>query len=160
MINWNEFRDEARKTALEKGWDDGERPLSEVLMLIVSELAEATECVRRGDEIVHEVDGKLEGEAVELSDVCIRICDYFGYKKKDLQSQVVLLPHPSNMNGLQFHFLMTQVLCSGGDVFKNMGTVVASIESWARGNGVDLVEVMLSKMEFNKTRPRKHGKLL
>lgn len=71
---------ECFETAQSKGWHDPEiekTPL-EFHMLMVSEIAEATEAVRNGQEalFVDSDNGKPEGEAVELADCVIRIFDY------------------------------------------------------------------------------------
>lgn len=70
----------------EKGFYDGTiRTPLEYHMLMVSELAEASEAVRKGDpdHFVTE-KGKPEGEAVEIADTLIRILDYAGFKGWDL----------------------------------------------------------------------------
>lgn len=92
----NELRDEAYATAKEKGWHDKPRSPLEVHMLIVSEVAEATEEVRKPDEsrfkmgycLNNPYGGKPEGEAVELVDAVIRIANYFGEKGWDLEEIV------------------------------------------------------------------------
>lgn len=59
-----------------------ERNLGELLMLIVSEVAEVMEGVRKSA-----MDDKLpnrKAEEVELADVLIRLLDYAGYRKLDL----------------------------------------------------------------------------
>jgi hypothetical protein len=107
----NEMRDEAHRTALEKGWyEGGDKSPLERHMLMVSEIAEATECVRNGEPPIHfpehpangiyelknwpnetppELSGaKPEGEAIELADVILRIGDYFGRKGWDLEQAV------------------------------------------------------------------------
>jgi hypothetical protein len=94
----NELRDEAHKTATEKGWHDSAlRSALEIHMLIVSEIAEATEEIRSNhkhghmyfvgqpDPNAHTFHKKPEGEAVELADAVIRIADYFGSKGWDLE---------------------------------------------------------------------------
>lgn len=68
--------------AVTKGWWDWEgeqrQPLA-LHMLMVTEVAEASEQVRDGNpEIWLRHDGKPEGEAIELADCVIRIMDYFG----------------------------------------------------------------------------------
>lgn len=97
----NELRDEAYNNAKEKGWHDKERSPLEIHMLIVSEVAEATEAVRSGlpfpcgvdmssvtDSPEDNLKLKPEGEAVELADALIRIADYFGAKGWDLEAIV------------------------------------------------------------------------
>lgn len=101
----NELRDEAYTTAKEKGWHDSPRSPLEIHMLIVSEVAEATEEVRNArPSFFLESDGELYtlinvekiesglidpgekpcGEAVELADAVIRIANYFGERGWDL----------------------------------------------------------------------------
>ena len=68
------------KTALSKGWYATDRQLPELLMLIVSEAAEALEAYReyRDAEI---------GE--ELADIVIRVFDAAEYLSIDIQSEIL-----------------------------------------------------------------------
>lgn len=86
----NELRDEAYQTALEKGWHVTPRSPLEIHMLIVSEVAEATEAVRNNQPCYYTADesNKPEGEGVELVDAIIRIANYFGEKGWDLEEVV------------------------------------------------------------------------
>lgn len=62
----------------------GKQPL-EYIMLMVTELAEAAECVRRDQEPIWvDEKGKPQGEAVELADVLMRLLNYCGHKGFDL----------------------------------------------------------------------------
>ena len=83
----NALRDEIHATAVEKGWWDQERDPLEIHMLMVSEIAEATESVRNVEPAAFHHDGEVkpEGEAIELIDCMIRIMDYFGYMGWDME---------------------------------------------------------------------------
>ena len=82
----NEYTLIVHEMAKEKGWHDGvPRSPLEIQMLIVSELAEACEEARGSKPPYYEVDGKPEGEAVELVDAMIRIMDYFGSRGWDVE---------------------------------------------------------------------------
>lgn len=75
----NRFMRDVYRTAKEKGWHDSPRSALEIHALLHSEISEATEAVRKGEEPYWEdpKTGKPEGEAVELADCVIRIADYF-----------------------------------------------------------------------------------
>jgi len=98
----NEIIRQAHANAVEKGfWENGGN-IGEKLMLIVTELAEGMEAVRKDNlDGVEPMSGSL---CEELADAVIRICDLAGHLNLDLDAAI------------------------------------------------------RNKMEFNKTRPRLHGK--
>ena len=98
--------------AKEKGWYESQRTPLEMHMLMVSELAEATEEARRGTPPVYAFDHegcpaqidllrsesfrmsdgtpiKPEGELIELADCVIRIMDYCESRGWDLDSAIL-----------------------------------------------------------------------
>lgn len=82
----NDYVQLVHEMAKSKGWHDGvPRSPLEIQMLIVSELAEACEEARSNKPTYYLVDGKPEGEAVELVDAVIRIMDYFGARGWDME---------------------------------------------------------------------------
>ncbi len=113
----SKLQKEIHALAREKGWYDsteGRKPL-EMLALIMSEIGEAVEEVRSGNEPIYghaqnQIDGqfkisfkdsrfgkytKPEGEFVELADAIIRILDYAEYRGVDME-QVIKLKHEFN----------------------------------------------------------------
>ena len=86
----NELVKEAFKNAVEKGWHDKTNSPLEYHMLIVSEIAEATEEVRNKKLAVYTASdsSKPEGELIELADAIIRIADYCGFMHWDLEAAI------------------------------------------------------------------------
>ena len=105
-ITIEELVKRAYQHAKDKGFHDVENEASTNHMLMVTELAEATEEVRKGKPPLYAITGKdlltaslgvikerglkPEGEAIELVDVVIRIADYFGHKGWDLEELLKL----------------------------------------------------------------------
>jgi hypothetical protein len=116
-MNWNDVKSAAHETAKQKGWWTNPRSPKELVMLMISEIAEATEEVRKGTQPVYvpwhddivtpdgtvtgkrgtivdmsiwtHVSGryKSEGEAVELVDLIIRACDTAGAYDFDISDE-------------------------------------------------------------------------
>ncbi|POD46268.1 hypothetical protein BKM15_25845 [Pseudomonas syringae pv. syringae] len=76
----NQLCVQAFETAISKGWHDETRETGTLLALIHSEVSEALEADRKGDE---------ENFAEELADVCIRIFDLCGAKDIDLEVAIL-----------------------------------------------------------------------
>lgn len=78
----------AYEMAVAKGWYEIPRSSLEFHALIHSEVSEATEEARKGSPPVYLVNGKPEGELIELADVIIRIADYCGSREWDLNGAI------------------------------------------------------------------------
>ena len=83
----------AHEKAVANGWySGGERNVGEVLMLIVTEAAEAMEDYREGyvmDEVRYGENNKPEGFGIEIADMVIRSADLCGSRGLRLGDLVV-----------------------------------------------------------------------
>ncbi|MDD5059562.1 MAG: hypothetical protein PHY35_00335 [Candidatus Omnitrophica bacterium] len=77
----NELIKVCHQVAKSKGWWESQRNDGELIALMHSELSEALEAMRN-----HFGKGAL---AEELADCCIRIFDYCGHKKIDLEKALL-----------------------------------------------------------------------
>lgn len=75
-VNLDTLQDYIHEVAINKGWWSQPRTQLEIHALIHSEVSEATEAARDGKIDTSVIDGKPEGEFIELADVIIRILDY------------------------------------------------------------------------------------
>lgn len=84
----NDWVKDIHKNAVEHGWWDDDRSFGEIVALCHSELSEALEEDRKGNDQIYIAAGKPEGVATELMDCVIRIFDYFG--KMEIDAELLL----------------------------------------------------------------------
>ena len=80
----SQMQEEVHRTAIEHGWWEKPRPVGEVLMLMVTELAEAMEAYRSGNSESEKIPGFSQMEE-ELADVVIRLLDFAGGEDLDIE---------------------------------------------------------------------------
>lgn len=124
------------------------------------------DCTNYGRESECRYRGKKpEGIAVELIDGCIRILDWLGYKRHNIQNlgpewytnrtscddfpKFIALLH-----GVTSEAFAKPALRDFNDELTN---IVDAVFGWIIGNGLDPEKIMLEKHEYNKTRPYRHG---
>jgi NTP pyrophosphatase (non-canonical NTP hydrolase) len=84
---------EVHKNAVQHGWYDGKgaKNFGELLMLVVTEVAEVMEEYRNGrlmKETYVNKNGKMCGIPSELADIVIRVMDICGYYNIDLEQAI------------------------------------------------------------------------
>lgn len=92
----NDLAKEIYENAKSHGWWDKKRSFGDIVALCHSELSEALEEYRNGKPMIYyNQDTKPEGIAVELIDCVIRIFDYLGHEKIDID-KVLQIKHEFN----------------------------------------------------------------
>jgi len=84
----SQMQEEVHRTAIEHGWWEKPRPVGEVLMLMVTELAEAMEAYRSGNSESEKIPGFSQMEE-ELADVVIRLLDFAGGEDLDIEGALI-----------------------------------------------------------------------
>lgn len=153
----NSLAREAHATAVEKGFWDGTRNPFEVLCLVHSEVAEATECIRKGQWTnehhfiskpgvkypnLRQMDGRRGYE------VCLGMRERPGYPGAFEEDWRELTP----ALGLELGYEVKPV-----GLPSELADIIIRVLDFAAQQRIDLDSAVIEKMEYNATRPAKHG---
>ena len=174
-MNLNELRDRAYNIAKAHGWHDTEHSDETLLMLVITEIAEAVQADRKNLHADMEAFDKYDGRIPfpenferhvkdtvedELADAVIRLLDFAGMKGIDLETIPVKLPngtfpeHCFNLCGM-----LTNINVEfDWWVVDAINGVISYIFNYCRQKGIDIEFLVQKKMEYNETRPYRHGK--
>lgn len=167
-VSWNEFAAEVFENNKAKGfWPDNvwDRNVAEALALVHTELSEADEASiddTPDDKLTH-----LPGVAVELADAAIRVLD-MGYAWGADFSDANVLPYFTTggmYTSLEQDIAYLRRIVDRateshrkgkkvGSILEELfGGILATLYKWGYDSSV-----IFEKVEFNKSRPFKHGK--
>ena len=180
-MNLNTYRDEAYKIAEQHGFHDEEYSIEHWKCLIISELMEAVEADRRNvhariDLFEKSSFGLIKPKDNEqwnylfnitikdtvedaLADVCIRIFDLAGYKNVDLDFEAEKTPGIIS-NGTFTEKVYKTIHSLVGCELLSRCLILSLIRifSIADNMNIDIEKHIQLKMEYNSSRPYKHGK--
>jgi hypothetical protein len=165
-----------------KGWWDEPREPAVLIELIHSEISEATEEIRANKPAIYQIhktnepilfgeklwskDCKPEGHLIELADAAIRALDTLCFLGINIENRwegglaaVVIGRYP---NELFFHMILRKTLNNalvGSGIFSTaLVEFLALLVKYFRMHRlIDIREVIDMKMEYNQTRPYRHG---
>lgn len=184
MTDLNKLAQELHEAAVAKGFWDVEDAEIKHIAKMHSELSEAVQEDRCGRPMLYvddvEVkdritdpamfDGrKPEGVAAELADFVMMVLDWAKQRGETIASRAlhylnielyedVSLPHLVN----EMHRCIMDINKKGAwshCVDIQFAYMVCSVDLWLKARGIDLWQVIHLKMEYNKNRPKLHGRL-
>ena len=170
-MNLTELQREAHAIAKAHGWWDEERTFGDLIALVHSELSEALEWyrtwggVRLGSNPPESMTNDLGqpiGVASELADVVIRVADMAEHYDWALEvdDDPCSVPFANSFGSwvAELHYrVATAYATYPANTSWCLSRVVALVQEMAAHYGIDLDAAIEAKMEYNRTRPYRHG---
>lgn len=175
-LDWEQVAREAKEIADAHGWNDPPEDDAAHTVNVLCELFEAWQLYRAG----HEVDEPItcEGAGCQMRKVCKERCDQYkpyGIAVELADAVLRVLSRTGELNGVVHFYLKwngngTVGAVSGGfekliyrctswaiGVWNGCEYVAAEIILWCWQHGVPIEDAIRQKMEYNRTRPWRHG---
>lgn len=172
-IDWNALRDRAYENAKRHGFHDEEYSDGFLLMMVITEVAEAVQADREGlhanvakfefwekeapVDFVADYEQYLKGTVEdELADVIIRLLDLAGLRKVTVDPYDVDADYP-----LFTEFCYYQCVAVASVQFIlhwKINRVISEVICYCKLNGIDIFWHIEQKMKYNELRPMMHNK--
>ena len=181
-MNIRDLQREAHAIAKAHGWWDEERTFGDLIALVHSELSEALEAYRergleswssRAELAILGEERNPEGVAFELADVVIRVADmaeHYGVDLEAIFESIVGGSSERDMSGKTFGdwislchatfsiaFAVREYDFPGETWQEHMAEGCYLVQRMAAHYGIDLDAAIEAKMQYNRTRPYRHG---
>lgn len=188
MVNLNELAQQLHAAAVEKGFWDVEDAEIKHIAKMHSELSEAVQEDRCGRPMLYVDDievmdritdpamfggRKPEGVAAELADFVMMALDFCAWIELDIDG--IIAPKMGGYRAfaindykkaslctlvLECHSALTKATLADDvmDIFAGMSIMIYGVEMWLEQRGYNLSEIIRLKMEYNRSRPKLHGR--
>ena len=171
-MNLADLQREAHAIAKDHGWWNEERTFGDLIALVHSKLSEALEAYR--DEVLPSKPHLLSTKvASELADVVIRVADmveHYGYSLDPAESiedwdalDVCLAGLGSFGDWIaRLHWITAEATSYKGVasehlVINALASLIVGVQRMAAHYGIDLDAAVEAKVQYNRTRPYRHG---
>lgn len=175
MTNLDALSAEIHENAVAHGFWEAHDAEEIAFEMLHCEICEAIQADREGQAGVwHKTlasgQRKPEGTIVELADFAIRLLDYAAWAGIPLQEPTQCLyscPKELYKLALLLHdmicslYMLTHTLRNNAVLRQQSAIILRAlvmVEEYAASHGYDFEQIMRMKMEYNRTRPRLHGK--
>ena len=183
MIDLNKLAKEIHKNAVAKGFWDRDDAEEIMFAWMHAELSEALNEDRLGRPMAYVDDFDLceritdverfggrkpEGVAVELADFIILLLDWAAQNELEIYTPGPFDDKEEDIKDIPLHVIVNshhEDVCrlwnpvmSKSDQEYYVARDVSGINAWLASKGYDLAEIVRLKMDYNKARPRMHGR--
>jgi len=157
-LDLNEMANVTHKNNIDVGWwDDYNRPLTETLMMVISEVSEALEGARKNIIDDHLPHRKMY--EVELADALIRLIDLggrYGWSFREITPSVAWTHSiPTRLFLIVNDIILLRERSLDDNIYLSnffYSKIISNIYECARLDNLDLEGAILEKLEYNKTR--------
>ena len=181
-LDFDTLKEKAFKTAKNHGWHEESQPDEMLLMLIITEVAEAVNADRKGkhadkekflSSLKHDDDGEMFSTIFdqyikgtfeeELADILIRcldlgalrLCSFDGVNETVEKMAQITETTPSFP--VLAYSICQDITCQSYDSEDKLQSVAIQILLYCRLRNIDIVSFVELKMRYNELRPYKHG---
>lgn len=181
-IDLNSYRDRVYQNAVNHGWHEEKKSDEHWMCLVISELMEAVEADRVGNYAdieafekneMRELDFRENFERYikdtvqdELADACIRLLDFAGLRRLDLQvtsiDELKCSEGFFNWTFTESMFYIVSIIAEKGIIDwetlrSYLNTNLCEILTYCVQHEIDIFWFIEQKMKYNESRPFKHG---
>ena len=161
-MNHQALIERSHKQAVAKGFWEEPLTFDMAMALIISEIAEALEAYRKGrvNPDWNDTQAVKESFEVELADAIIRIYDWCGGNKLDVSAFPEHDTKFTENEGKNFMILFGNVTSIYNDDAQtwSLNYLLSSLYKYAEYHNIDIEKYIMWKLDYNLSRPFKHGK--